>query len=234
MSHLKLSMFLAPAVMLLAAGSSEGAAVGDPGSLHPGSVVIDFEGFPVGTSEPIVVGGVTISTFNREGNSNPRQVVAPLPHQTQHADIFEGNYFAPGRHDFRIEFATPVSQVGLGVHDPNYVGNVVLAYDALGNVIDFAASQPGDPVFPTGPSGGSHSTFVGFVRPSADIVRLELHNAFDPTEGRTDLLAIDNVMFFANGGTGVIPEPGSVALLGIGCVVAGLGWVRKTRRARRA
>lgn len=232
MSYLKRAAIAAYAVVLLIAGqSTEAAVVGDPGSLHPSSIVIDFEGIPVGTAEPIIVGGVTISTFNREVNNDPREVADPTASQLPHPGIFEGHYFGPGRHDFLIEFATPVSQFGLGVHDPNFDGNTLLAFDSMGNLLESATSAAGDPIFPTGPIGGSHSTFVGFVRPTADIAKVQLSNVFSALHGKTDLLGIDTVTYFDNGGMGAVPEPGSVALLGIGCLAAGIAWT-KTRRAR--
>lgn len=219
-----------PTTLLAYVGSTSAAVVGDPSALNPASIVIDFESLPVGTPEPIIVGGVTISTFDREGTNAPREVAAQR--STQYPGIFEGQFFGMGRHDFRIEFATPVSQAGLGVFDPNYDGNALLAFDAMGDLIDIAVSAAGDPNFPTGPVGGSHSTFVGFVRPTADIARIELWNIFNQAEGKTDLLGIDTIRYFANGGTGVIPEPGSVALLAIGCL--GLGAVRYRQRVQQA
>jgi len=221
------TLLIAPAMLLAYVGSTSAAVVGDPSGLSASSVVIDFESLPVGTSEPIIIGGVTISTFDREGTNDPREIAAQR--STQYPGIFEGQFFGMGRHDFRIEFATPVSQAGLGVFDPNYDGNALLAFDAMGDLIDIAVSAAGDPNFPTGPVGGSHSTFVGFVRPTADIARIELWNIFNPAEGKTDLLGIDSIRYFAGGGTVVIPEPGSIVLLAIGCLGLGAVWHRQRR-----
>lgn len=231
MSRTKLgAFFVASACLLLAnAEPSSAIVINDPSSLNPAAVMIDFESIPVGTAEPIVVGGVTISTFNRESTNAPREV-APL-RGVQHPGVFEGSYFGPGRQDYLIEFDTPVAQFGMGVHDPNFNGNALLAFDALGNLLEFALSAAGDPNFPTGPTGGSHSAFVGFVRPTADIARVELLHVFSLADGKSDLLAIDTVTFFPAGGTGAIPEPGSVVLLGIGCSALGLAGYRRRRSA---
>jgi hypothetical protein len=230
MSRIKLgARIVAPAcLLLLSAGAASAVPVNGPNSLHPASTVINFNNMPVGTVEPIVVGGVTITTWEREGTNAPRTVAAPLPHQTQYPGIFDGNYFAPGRQHVLVEFATPVAQAGLGIYDPNYDGNQLFAFDEDGNLLDFAVSAAGGTIFPTGPVGGSFSTFVGFVRPTADIARLELHHVFNPVAGKSDLLGIDNVMFFAGNGSGVVPEPGSLALLGImSCVLGGFTWWRR-------
>jgi hypothetical protein len=232
MSRTKLgALVTAPALLLLCADWASAAPVNSPSALHPASTLIDFNNMPVGTFEPIVVGGVTISTFDREGAQGPRAIAAPFAHQLPHAGIFGGNYFAPGRHHFAIEFASPVAQVGLGIHDPNYDGNQLLAFDSNGTLLDLAVSAAGGTIFPTGPVGGSHSAFVGFVRPTADIAKIELHHVWNPIAGKSDLLGIDNVMFFAGSGTGAIPEPSSLALVGvIGCMLGGVAW-RKRRTA---
>ena len=205
------ALVAAPALLLLLGNASASAAiVASPSALHPASTLIDFNSIPVGTLEPIVSGNATITTFDRPATSpGPQAVAAPLPHQTAHPGIFSGNYFAPGPHHFLIEFNAPVSQVGLGVHDPNFAGNELLAFDSSGNLLEGVAS------ILTGPVGGSFSTFVGFVRPTADIAYVELHNA------PGDWLGIDNVMYFSGGGTGAVPEPSSLAILGI--VGASLG-----------
>jgi hypothetical protein len=187
-----------------------------PSALHPASTLINFESYPVGTLEPIISGDVTITTYERAPtNPGPQSVKAPKPHQVQYPGIFSGNYFAPGVHHFLIEFSSPVSQFGLGVHDPNFPGNELRAFDSSGNLLEGISS------IPTGAVGGVFSTFVGFVRPTADIAYVELHNA------PNDLLGIDNVMYFPGGGTGAIPEPSSFALLGLVGGVLGLALWRK-------
>jgi hypothetical protein len=226
------ALVAAPALLLsLCAGSASAAVVVSPSALHPASSVINFEAYPVGTAEPIISGGVTISTYEREGTQAPRTVAASLPHQTQQPGIFSGNYFAPGRHHFLIEFDSPVSQFGLGVHDPNYVGNELLAFDSMGNLLEGVSSGTANfPIFQVGgPTvGPTFSAFVGFVRPTADISYVELHNVFNPAAGKTDLLGIDNVMYFSGGGTGAVPEPSSVALLGlIGGIIGLVAWRKR-------
>lgn len=220
------ALVAAPAVLLLlCAGSASATVVTSPSALHPASTLIDFESFPVGTLEPITSHGATITTYERaSNNSGPQAVAAPLPHQVQFPGIFTGNYFAPGVHHFLIEFDSPVSQFGVGIHDPNYDGNEIRVFDSAGNLIKSVTSMSGDPDFPTGPVGGVFSTFVGFVRPTADISYVEVHNA------PGDLLGIDNVMFFPGNGTGAIPEPSTLALLGvIGCALTAVAWRKKAK-----
>jgi hypothetical protein len=214
------ALVAAPAFLFsLCAGSTSAAVIGSPSALHPASTLIDFNALPVGTVEPVISSGATITTFAFDHGPNPPQTVkAPKPHQVQYPGIFTGNYFAPGAHHFRIEFDSPVSQVGLGVHDPNFAGNELFALDSAGNLLEKISS------IPTGPVGGVFSTFVGFVRPSADIASVELHNA------QGDLLGIDNVMFFSSGGTGAIPEPTSLALAGVlGGGLALFAWRKRAK-----
>ena len=229
MSRIQLgAVIMAPALLLAACdGRALAVAVNSPSALHPSSTLIDFESFAVGTAEPIMASGATITTYDREGSLAPRTVAAPNANQTAHPGIFSGNYFGPGRQHFLIEFDSPVSQFGVGVHDANFDDNEILAFDALGNLLESAVSAAGSSIFPTGPSGGSHSSFVGFVRPTAEISYVELHHVFNPAAGKSDLWAIDNVMFFAGGGAGVVPEPSSFALLGIIAGVLGMFAWRK-------
>jgi hypothetical protein len=216
MSRIQLgAVVTAPALLLLLCTASASAAiVASPSALHPASTLIDFSSFPVGTLEPIVSGNVTITT----SSPTPFPIRAPLANQLQHPGIFSGHYLGHGPANYLIDFNTPVSQLGLGVHDPNFAGNQLLAYDSAGNLLEGVSS------ILTGPVGGSFSTFLGFVRPTADIAYVELRNA------PGDWLGIDNVMYFAGGGTGAVPEPSSLALLGV--IGAGLGLVLWQRRGK--
>ena len=200
--------------ILAFAGKIYSAPISDPSQLDPASTVIDFESFTVGTSEPIVINGVTIT------DDNPLVTSSIQPQEwTQYPGIFEGQYFGLGIGDrgFVIEFASPVSQFGMGVFDPNLTGNILRALDSNGNVLEQVVSNI-DPEFPIGPTGGVFSTFVGFSRLQLDIQRIELIHVTG------DWLAIDNVTYST-----VVPIPSAVWLFGSGLIgLIGIARRKKT------
>jgi hypothetical protein len=192
----------------------QAASINSPGALNPGATVIDFESFGVGTPQPITSGGLTITS------SGGAVVLAQA--FTQFPGIFEGRYFGQGNFNYFIDFAQPVAQFGMGIFDPNFNGNVLRALDASNQVLESVTSSSA--AFPTGPTGGSFSTFVGFVRPSNDIKRIELLGA------PGDLLGIDTVTSFAI--PQPIPEPSSLILLLVGIIGISLyGWQCRKRAA---
>lgn len=178
--------------ILLFAGPLFSAPISDPGQLEPTATIIDFESFAVGTTEPIVIDGVTITDDNTSVTSSIRAQA-----WTQYPGIFEGQYFGLGTGDrgYIIEFNAPIAQFGMGIFDPNLTGNVLRALDSGGNVLEQLISNI-DPEFPVGPTGGVFSTFVGFVRQQNDIKRIELIHVAG------DWLAIDTVSY-----SRVVPIP---------------------------
>jgi len=191
-------------------GHTYSALISDPSQLDPASIIIDFESISVGTSEPIVINGVTITDDNTSVTSS----IQPQD-WTQYPGIFEGQFFGLGVGDrgFVVEFETPVSQFGMGVFDPNFTGNILRALDSNGNVLEQMISNT-DPEFPVGPTGGIFSTFVGFSRNQRDIQRIELINV------PGDWLAIDTITYST-----VVPLPASIYLLASG-LLSILGFTR--------
>jgi len=109
-----------------------------------------------------------------------------------------------------LTFAVPVSQVGLGIFDPNFAGTMVQFY-GIGDVL--LATEALD-LFPP---GGSGADYVGLVPPPlVGITRVVV------TAAPGDHLWIDNVAYG-------VPEPGTLALL----AAALLGLVLLSDRASR-
>lgn len=197
------------------AGTAHSAPIGSPGALSGGNTVITFDEFSIGTPGPVTYAGVTI-------DSTTANTVSVLPQAfTQHAGIFEGQYFGQGFLDYFIDFnGSTVAEFGMGVFDPNFSSNVLRALDINGNVLETIVSSPTDPNFTLGPTGGFHATFVGFVRSTADIARIELIAA------PGDLLGIDTITFSEL--VAPIPEPPQALLL-----LAGLAGLLQFGRKRR-
>jgi hypothetical protein len=153
--------------------------------LNSSSTLVDFESVDVGTLGPISSDQMTVSSSNPEDGIRPQEY-------TQFPGIFEGHYFGLGPNDYFIDFENPVAEVGFGLFDPNYFGNIIRILDVNGNELERAVSGTD---FPIEESGGFHSVYVGFVRGSNEISRVEIiHIA---PEGVTpDWLALDNVSWY--------------------------------------
>jgi hypothetical protein len=85
-----------------------------------------------------------------------------------------------------IQFANPVSQFLVGWGDPNFSGNVLLAYDVNGTLLEQG-------VVALGPGGGGHAAWIGFVRPTADIAKIVVQP--DQSQPSGDDYVIDNIYF---------------------------------------
>lgn len=187
-----------------------------PGALNPAATIIDFEAFTVGTPGPITDGFATMTSSG--------SAIIKAQEFTQIPGIFEGQYFGFGAFNYFIDFANPVSEFGFGIFDVNFVGNEVRVLDTGNAVLEMVTSGID---FPVGPSGGGFSTFVGFTRAANDISRIELLFVKNPLGD--DFLGIDTVTYFQD--TSAVPEPTTVALLGIG--LAGLAGTAVRRRLKK-
>ena len=186
------------------ASTSHAAPIGAPGDLTPGKNVITFEEFALGTVGPVTFGGVTISA------SSPSPFEGRIYQSTfvfqEHPGILEGQFFGYNSPSYSVFFNGGfVQEFGLGVFDPNFDNNFLIAYDYYGNELERITSAAGDPLFPTGPIGAIHSTFVGFKRNTADIYRVDLVSL------PGDLLGLDTVTY----SNIQVPEPAAgLVLLG--------------------
>jgi len=202
--------------VLLGIGIGPAAAV-EPGpitsigDMPPDHVLIDFESFAEGTPEPITDQDVTISTT--WGNLTVNTVGF-----TQHPGIYQGKSFGWKSYaTFNIVFDTPVQEFGMGIFDPNYdcgtggptqYCNVIRIYDENNNLLETFTG------IINGGTGGSHSSFVGFVREQDDIARVEYQ------AGTGDWQAIDMIRFYR-------PPPVTfdVTLYDINGSPIGTGWL---------
>lgn len=174
------------AVHALVATPLAAATISSPGTFTPTQAIVDFEAFAPGTLGPITVGDMTVSgaiaqRVNGQGF-------------TQFPGIFEGNYFGFAGTDYTIAFAVDVTHVGFGLFDPNSPDIDIQALDRGGNVLE--SFSP-----PTGPTGGSFSTYVGFARTIGDIasVRVLQPRGFD-------LLAVDSIAWRVASATPPVSE----------------------------
>ncbi len=190
--------FVALLIIFSAAPLSHAEVVDDANEMNPNSEIIDFEDFSFGpTSNPLNIGNATFSAtpglsifdmtpWGANGTEVETKTLLPLP-----AHAFSG--YTP----MTIDFTMPVIEVGFGVWDPNLVGNILRVFDQDGILLEQA------PITSLGPTDGSHATFIGIRRPTAEIAKA----VFSPA-ATNEVYAIDNVTF-------LVPEPTSFSLLAI-------------------
>ena len=188
-----------------------------PAELLGPQTVIDFNTLAAGSlPSPLILSGVTFSGFLSFANTviDTDGFLASTNFPAFVSDkalgIADTN---PNLPNFTIAFASPVAQVGFGLFDPNFPGNLISAYNSGGILLE--TTSP-DALFPP---GGSGADYVGFVRGSADIARIEI--VAGVSGNTTDALWIDNLAFSST----PVPEPTTLLLLGLG--LAGLGFSRR-------
>ena len=181
---LSTTVFLAVLAIPLSAWAKPIYSISDIGSPK---TVIDFEKYDYGTPTPISEGGATIS-------SPPGFSVAAKTYPDD--ENVSGKYLGFNPIDCYITFDQPVSQFGLGVYDPNFPDNQLIAYDADLNELE-RISLPYDAFAVT-------SIFAGFKRAQADIKKIALIH--DPS----DSIGIDNITFSQ---ATTAPLPGVIWLL---------------------
>lgn len=206
----RLSAMVAMAVI---AGSAQATILTDESQLNGGNTLIDFEGLTAGgQSNPLTIGAATFSSSNVLNVWDISSYSANGTH-VFHKTLRSASSTAPGYVDIRIDFATAMSEVGLGWFDPNFTGNKLRAFNSNTGFLEEAA-------IPTGPTGGRFAAFRG-IRRSVD----EIDYVICQVAASSDVFSIDNVSFGAHA---PVPEPFTMALMGLG--VAG-AWRRRKRGA---
>jgi hypothetical protein len=192
-----------------AASASHAAPITEPTQLASPQYLIDFNSLTNLVTSPVsLAGGVTITgTSISIVDTDDFAASSSYPSYVSGYALGIPQDPGPGIGIYTIAFASPVWQVGFGLFDPNFAGTLIRAFNAQGALLE--TTSP-DALFPT---GGSGADYVGFVRGSADIARIEITPGIH-TSGSMDALWIDNLAF------STVPAPGLPALLALG--LAGL------------
>ena len=187
---------------------------------------LTFDSFGVGAD--LTAAGIGGLTLNAPG-SGPLRVIdasvgirGPLLPRSANTVLSPGGSNASLENDdLEILFASPVFYFGLDVvfDVPDASFTSVIFYDISGNVLGQNSFIP-DPAF------ARDYQFVGGVSDSANIARV----SFDEFDGSApdDNIAYDNFL----GPMVVVPEPGTLALFGIGLAGLLTAARRRNRQAR--
>ena len=206
---MRLSQVVVGFALSLALGQpAEALVISSPGGLPTSPAhVVTFAGVPTGDqgTNTFLAPNLTITGSQSLDGIN----TDAYPASTTFPDFVDGVALGirPGSAGgtITLTFTVPVSQVGLGIFDPNFVGTMV-EFFGVGDVL--LASEALTLFNP----GGEGADYVGFVPPPiSGIAKVVV------TAAPGDHLWIDNVAYG-------VPEPATLALLGL--AFAGLGFSR--------
>ncbi len=199
-----------------AAAASFDAAASGLGTLH----VIDFESAPVGPFTSLSLGsGVTLTGVDLAGNSSG-QSVFDAPFATPDS-AFGYNTTAAGANfaflsggSLTFTFDTPIQGFGA------YLSGIQLA----GETVTYSNGATQTVEIPTISSG---IAFVGFTDAGTFITSVTVDTT-SASSNLGDLVGLDDLRFVTAGQETAVPEPASLALLGIG--LAGIRVIRRGRK----
>jgi hypothetical protein len=192
------------------------ATITSPLALSADATLIDFETFDGEiTGNTLTIGDVMFTSLTGSGPS-----LLDISHWPANGTEVSSRALFPGGEPdaaISITFVNAVSEFLVGWGDPNFRGNVLLAYNAQGALLETAVVE-------TGPVGGVHAAWVGFQRTTADIVRIVVQP--DQSRPSGDDYVIDNVYYTVQR---PVPEPSTIVLLATASCGLALGHWRKRR-----
>lgn len=211
MKSVWLRAFGAVALGILAPSASADLIPIDPGAFQPGATVIDFE---TGSTGLPSVPGVTFVDEGKPGG--PGYFAGSGNFAGFFGDQGWSNLVSTTFSDLALEFATPVEAVGA------YVGRIDNYLDehpseVVVELFDAASVSLGSRTIVI-PAAFDSPVWFGY-RADAAIARLEIR------VNNAGFIGVDNVTFGA-----AVPEPSSIALVGLGFGLLGLA-ARRVRRS---
>lgn len=195
-------------LLLMSPGPAIAHRITEPDQISP-QVVIDFNDLAGGpVSSPFTISGVTFTGTLHLVDTDDYQASMDYPTYVSGLALGIPQIPTPTGPAFRINFDSPVAQVGFGIFDPNFEGNEIIALGP-GGVLE--ATTP-DSLFSM---GGYGADYVGFSRNAADILYIDILPAiFGENGDQRDSLWVDNLSI----STTPIPVPNSILLIGTGLI----------------
>jgi PEP-CTERM motif-containing protein len=224
-------------VLIIGAFASSAAVLQSFTPQLGGTLLTDFESFANGTLMDTQVGGVTFGQAPLAGRPQIDQFPWLFGYGASSGDHVltgstEGGYPFPTVAGIVATFAAPVAGVEIFFSDTSPIGDYTISAFGAGGVLLESFTVLAGAVLPPGYAGGNFPSpgtsplpglYVGFTRPTADIVSFQI----GPSSTSGDAFAVDDLSILR--APGEVPEPGTFGLISLG--IAGAWMLRRSRRA---